>query len=444
MLHFWILCLCFLSLLGCIPFAGPEQGTQSSPRQAPLGTPIGVEDIERLGISIVGGPITEGSRYHGFDRAIPEKLAVLTGAYADKGYDSDGDGLYNSLALSVGVEVSQPHAYYLLGWLEDTNSHEIAWAGTIITLTPGSYAVPLLFDSIWLREHIADGPYRLTAVELQATGGRHSALLDTQTQSHQTAAYRAVDFDPRAVTLTGQFSDRGVDTNGDGYFERLDIDIGLDVDVPGSYDISGQFNEHFSGGSKNVVLSQGFQTVTLSFDVGRIIYQNRLAGPYDFMAVKVYDAQSQEVHGIYQAHTTAPYRYDQFQPIAAATLQRDSFSDKAEDLDGDGDYDTLAISFRTEVDRPGTYGLSATIWVWEDKERRSASGILAEERVELTAGVNEVRLAFQGSSLFEYRLDGPYTINDVELRSEEGYFIMEAKDVYQTGPYQYTMFSPPE
>lgn len=41
------------------------------------------------------------------------------------------------------------------------------------------------------------------------------------------------------ASLTGNYSDRGIDINGDGKFEYLTVDVGVHIEYPGEYSLNG-------------------------------------------------------------------------------------------------------------------------------------------------------------------------------------------------------------
>jgi hypothetical protein len=68
--------------------------------------------------------------------------------YFDRGTDTDGDGLYNTLTVSVGIDVTTAGNYMVIGTLEDNAGHEIALASNSSELEAGSYTMTLEFSGI--------------------------------------------------------------------------------------------------------------------------------------------------------------------------------------------------------------------------------------------------------------------------------------------------------
>lgn len=83
--------------------------------------------------------------------------------------------------------------------------------------------------------------------------------------------------------LTGNYSDSGIDINGDGIFEYLNVDVGVKIEYPGEYSLNGYL---YDSSKREVVwsvdhenLSYGNHTMQLVFD-GKTIQKSGMNGPY--------------------------------------------------------------------------------------------------------------------------------------------------------------------
>jgi hypothetical protein len=83
--------------------------------------------------------------------------------------------------------------------------------------------------------------------------------------------------------LTGNYSDRGIDINGDEKFDYLIIDAGVHIVIPGEYSLSGflydQDNREVVWSADHRNFTDGYQTMQLAFD-GKTIEKRKLNGPY--------------------------------------------------------------------------------------------------------------------------------------------------------------------
>jgi len=60
-------------------------------------------------------------------------IGQLTGVYTDSGLDSDANGLFDQLKLTVGVQVIESTIYHVVARLKKMGSAEIASANILIT-----------------------------------------------------------------------------------------------------------------------------------------------------------------------------------------------------------------------------------------------------------------------------------------------------------------------
>lgn len=385
---------------------------------------------------VKSGPAGPHAPYSGVSVVAATSLGSLTGNYSDMGGDTDGDGLYNSLKLSVGVQIDQPTTYYMVAWLENGSGMEIAWASTGATLGAGTHTLDLLFDGRVIRASGLDGPYNISRVELRVVDD--DFLVDAADDVHTTAAYQHTDFDSPDVAFTGSFSDAGVDTNTDGLYDLLRINLGLDVQEAGTYTVTGELegSDSIAVASTTASLSTGGQTVDLDFD-GQLIFQHRKDGPYHLRKLRVEDASGNRIDLIYDAYTTSAYTYGQFQH-GGTTIDATSYNDQGLDVDSDGDYDYLLVEFQVNVDQEGTYRLLAAL---NDDEGETIASIIQD--LDLLVGADLISLGFPGGAIYEHGIDGPYQVASVTLLDAAGTIVDYQQAAHTTQAYSHTDFSPP-
>jgi ligand-binding sensor domain-containing protein len=97
---------------------------------------------------------------------ISPESASLTGSYADRGQDTNGDGRYERLLMDVGVEVARASDFVLAGTLVDSRGDEIVSTVACASLDIGLHVITLPFDGALIRAHGIAGPYRLGKVIL--------------------------------------------------------------------------------------------------------------------------------------------------------------------------------------------------------------------------------------------------------------------------------------
>jgi pimeloyl-ACP methyl ester carboxylesterase len=131
--------------------------------------------------------------------AIAPHAAQLTGSYADRLEDENGDGFADTLALEVGVTATQVGTYTLSADLVAAEQ-TIAHATHYITVAGGMQTITLQFDGQDIYPSRANGPYTVTHVSLidLEAGGIPAQIAD---DVWVTAAYKWWDFGPYDVYL---------------------------------------------------------------------------------------------------------------------------------------------------------------------------------------------------------------------------------------------------
>jgi hypothetical protein len=203
----------------------------------------GPYELQHLHVRDAGGQVTDGIREPvvlgevpelsakpvrlGVDRSVlfadPAEISVnlvVIGPYSDTRVDTDGDGQYDQLVITVPVEVKvgeggQP--YRVEGWLADKDNNLISWASSASqVLGEGVHNLPLVFDGQIIHQHGVDGPYTLMA--LKALEGSPHKVVNMVDIAYTTPAYDHGDFE-EAVPGSGSVSALDVQTSSLAIFE---------------------------------------------------------------------------------------------------------------------------------------------------------------------------------------------------------------------------------
>jgi len=235
-----------------------------------------------------------------------------------------------------------------------------------------------------------------------------------------------------------------LDTNDNGYFDELAIDISVEITTAGKYDLYGtltdgsgqRLDDSVYSSAEHGAFASGVQTVTLRFD-GKTLRDTGVDGPYilDDLRFDYYapnESYAFTVDSRAQVYTTTAYLAQQFE---GEPLTLVAASDRAADLTGDGLYDSLAISVTFDVLVPGTYDWSGLLVSADGARVASASG-----RGWLDSATSAA-FVFPGELLRRTGIDGPYTLTDLyitnlERRPETLFFV----NAHTTAPYQAAQF----
>jgi hypothetical protein len=296
-----------------------------------------------------------------------------------------------------------------------------------ITGTLGSDGVPVTGASVTAT---VKNPDRTGITELdlvEAGDGRYSADFTPATPGLHTVALYAQGTDPAfsreqllvtaavpgLARFTGAVSDAGVDTDDDGRFDQLVVDVGLEVDVAGAYALYATLID--AGGTAieqvrlDVQLDPGPQSVPLAF-AGDLVYANGSDGPYLVDDLLIADGATGTGLALGPVYQTASYARTDFQrpPLVLTGTVTDQGAHfvHMEQMP----YEELVIS--VEVDLAVAADLTATATLSaEDGTFVAGPSAFAS----LEAGVGAVEFHVPAHSIFNAGQPGPYTLRTLSL-----------------------------
>jgi len=111
-------------------------------------------------------------------------------SFTDQGVDSNGDDLYNYLAIYVDVNIINAGEYSVSGWLDDSDGDGIVFADYSAFLNVGPQTVPLRFNGLFISSHMTNGPFSLTRLCLKKEG-----TIDFIYDAYKTKDYSYTDFE---------------------------------------------------------------------------------------------------------------------------------------------------------------------------------------------------------------------------------------------------------
>jgi hypothetical protein len=241
--------------------------------------------------------------------------ARFNGLYQDYGVDWDGNGLYEEIVIKAGINVRNPGIYSLMGQFSNIND------GTEIPVQNRSY---LNFGSkalvLTLYGMTAPGPYRLISLTLYDDSWNVIDEVDESAAAFTTQEYQDLEIKMRGARLNGNYSDYGSDINGDGYYDYLTTDAGIEVFLPGNYSLMGFLCD---SRGKELVWSMGFgyflpgiHTMHIDFD-GKSLRQKQINGPYTLCNLSLSRGDSVQENLSTEdiammGYETKPYSYTQF------------------------------------------------------------------------------------------------------------------------------------
>lgn len=418
------------------------------------GTPVTVELVSPSGARIT--PTTpgvefedaemEGSRLAVYLLADPEVgtwTVEVGGGGADTAYAVHAWPLESSVTLTADLpepsvasgEVVPVHATLSDGSAPLTGAEVSA---TVVLPDDSTVNVALADDGTGADETAGDGVYSgevsTSAVGMYRVGVVASG--DTTDGAPFTREVFAIATASSGAATVSGFADQGIDTNGNAFYDQLQVSMEVDVEAAGTYRVFGELTDsegNAQTSSTVVTLPAGTSPVAVSFD-GATIYDNGVDGPYTLSQLGITEESElalMPVTSLTDAHTTSAYNHVQFEHSGLRLTGVGSA--EGVDLDGNGLFDQLAVTVQVHADAPGYYQWSGQLRSPAGTELDFESGA-----ANFTAGTNDLTFVFDGWAIGENGENGPYRVTDV-LVFGAGYNLV-AGEAYATPAFTASQF----
>jgi hypothetical protein len=374
---------------------------------------------------------THTTVFYTYDQFQPPPASFMP-PHSDYGLDTDGDTLFNYLVVNVTVDVIVAGNYEVRGYLYDSSWNWIEDRYNYTFLAVGVQIVELRFTGWTIYNNGDNGTYYVN-LDIR---DEFWNWLDWDT--HTTNFYTYDQFQPPPASLTSNFNDYGLDTDGDPYYNYLVIEVEVDVLVAGNYYVEVDLHHNATGAhidqnsSTLTFLPAGIQTIPVYFD-GHVIRQSGYDGPYRLDDVWLYDENWTRLDYLNDPYVTAAYNWTEFQPPPAEF--EPPHSDYGLDTDSDTLFNYLVVNVTVNVSVAGNYNLQGTLydssWNWVDDDYNYTY---------LLAGIQIVELRFEGQRIYSNGDSGFYNV-ELYLYDESWNYL--DYDSYTTNFYTYNEFQPP-
>lgn len=361
--------------------------------------------------------------------------ASFTGNYYVTPIDSDGDGRYNRVSVGIEVDVTSLEEHFLGGLLMFGDSLVTDRSG-IGQIVPSVYEVD---SSLGLDTVVVD--FCGEDILKKGYDGDYSFYFSLSDSDHNlvdvfefSAPYSHSQFGEIPARITG-ITDRGVDSDGNGLYDRLEIEIALSNHIAGRYFILGNLiadDKQIESKTATADLDAGDVSAVLSFS-GKKISRSGKDGPY-IVTLSLEDTG----YGVidYRSFVTSAYNHTQFQKNKAKPL--DLYEELPIDTDGNGLYDILRMQYDIQIDSAGIYFVNG--WL-EDSVGEAID--LFEISVNSMPGTRRVDLDFAGAKIYEHGSDGPYVLRFLTIRDEDSKLVDAIEPGDSTAAYSYLAFERP-
>ena len=237
--------------------------------------------------------------------------------------------------------------------------------------------------------------------------------------------------------------DYGIDTDGDGRFDELILEVEVSAAQAGDYTLGGMLampeGATAYGGiyadDMRTYLREGVQTVSLVFD-GLSIGNAKADGPYQVVRLWVTDLEEfdarlgswdQVLDAEYFDYVTAHYSADQFEGAAASFAG--TYNHRGVDEDGDDLYESIAIDIDLNITDLGSYRVEGDLYDNRDRYVGHATWTGSEPSASLTFDVEKavppynlahVQLFDARGAMLDSRQQSAYTITDLFDQVDQG------------------------
>jgi hypothetical protein len=361
------------------------------------------------------------------------KKAKFTDTYYDYGTDVNNNGLYDYLTVDIVVNVTTAGNYRINGQLSDVNGSVMFLSSTDAHLGVRDQSIALKFDGMQICRHEIDAPYNYDLI----ISDEDDNLCDYK-YDITTSAYNYTDFEKSSIDIIGNYSDCGTDTDGNGLYNYLTINVDINVSTAGIYNLKGDLytsNGNYIGSAINYTyLNPGIHTSQLNFE-GQAIERHGVNGSYYLKELFIRENEH-PLDYRHEVYKTGAYNYTDFEaPLAEFT---GDYIDYGIDFDGDGLYDYLTIDVGVNVITAGNYSVLG--WLYD---ANGSEIVWSIDYGSLDVGNHTMHLDFDGKTIQMHGVNGPYYLKDLMLWGENWTFVDSIRDAYNTSAYNYSDFVDP-
>ncbi len=231
--------------------------------------------------------------------------AKLTGSVSDR--------LFDRVVVTAGVNATQAGKHRLFIQLKTPTGATLV-RSTDQNLVLGIQNIEVSFEASAFTALGENGPYTIASIELDSIGSNGAAPSDRAFNVGATKPYQLSQFEQASLSFVGVTSTQGEDTNGNGLFDRLVVQIQVKALVAGSYSWSLKLDDQSRGeidfASGSGVLSAGLNTLRLEFK-GTAIGGSGIDGPYLLRDLLLFSSSASLVQS--DSGQTQAFRANQFE-----------------------------------------------------------------------------------------------------------------------------------
>ena len=262
----------------------------------------------------------------------------------------------------------------------------------------------------------------------QATGTYRIAIHIQGENLNGTPCFREVGtqltvFEPTS-RLTGKTTVQGIDLNGNNLIDQLVIRVETNTIKAGEYRVfvhleTSQGKSLFR--TTAATLTAGISNIPVNFEIEALRGLGE-AGPYQIKLIDlIYYGEQGVINSdqLREVGSTPAYQLQQFEkPLFSLTGQT---STQGIDQDGDGRFEKLRVSVALDIVNRGTYSWTLKLTAQNGKRITIAAGF----KYFNTPGINYLVVDFDGLTIGNLGIDGPYLLTDLIIQGPSIFEVVE-------------------
>jgi hypothetical protein len=361
---------------------------------------------------------------------------TFLGGVSDNLVDENGDGVADYLSIKVKFYFPEYGKYNLRGYLTDNTGKLFARAVTNDNLDAGENIIELRFDTKLLSTYGKNGVFYLKGLDLGMVdkwgdGVRIGGIVD----AYATKSYTLDGLPLQAVLFTGEnFSDRGIDTNGNGLYEQIEVVVEAKINRAGEYIITAS-TDCLHGETKKF-LQTGKQKIAVPLDTRYAIWM-RCRNTLVLTTVGAYDINDNRITSMSTNYTLKTQGFDKFEkPVVF--IDETTFKDYLFYSDKTKKADFIAIDVDILVDTAGKY-----IVEYDVVDKDGNVTIDMKHIVELEKGKRRLYLSIPADPFYQAKKDGPYYIKFFTIKDANRSNVDSLQSfMYKTKAYKWSSLEP--
>lgn len=377
----------------------------------------------------------------------PTTTIRFTGRGNWTGVHLNRNGLIDRLDVELDVETNASGSYSFSAALKNKDNTEVGYYNSSAVLTKGVNNLTFQFSGQRIGSSGIQGPFYLRDLHVWGDSSLPSLLLPDPAfdmiplNASQFEGY--IPFVPaiRLVTEGGNSTGNstGVDSNQNRFYDRLDVEIKIETNVPGVYSWFATLNDKNSTEVgfcvRSAAFTIGINLLKCTFN-GRPIGANGVDGPFFVSNLFVWGVGQTPLVLDGPVFKTIALKASQFEgytpttsvpSIIPAIQLTGKTSSTGVHLNQDGFYDRLDVEIEIKTFTSGSYSWLATL----NDNTYTEIGFFMNSAV-FTAGINRLTFEFRGRPIGVNGVDGPFFISNLFVWGDNQPSLVRSGPVIET------------